>query len=801
MNNEIIKQAEKLYRVSLETLRSVTNLKGNINVGFVIPEYQRSYDWSKGDIERLLYDALTGLARLDKRSTEMIASDFTFLGSIILAKQEASDERFSGDNYDIVDGQQRLTTLALCACALSIRLRYFRSTLNSSIVPNSQHLKWLDDELKSMIAELDRCVIGTADTGQEKPHMFPKIIKSGEPGRGDKRGHDRSSSEYHSSIAKFFDEYASYKEQNDGKSYKDFSAPEFDDLKATMKIRDNYEIIRNVIGKLNDSSWYKDKDFKQLKITSLSKAGYEKLFHKISSFFDEDKVGEVLTDISKTKKLEPMIRTLLFSSYFHSRILLSLIDTDDVFAALDMFDSLNTTGQPLTALETLRSRVVYIERKSPGKASFAGSKSDHAYRKIEHYIDEKYKQADGKKDKKHAMTIELVISLGLYFEGERVEGNLPDQRRFLTKAYDTAAKKDLNTAQLFVTQIAQMSEFRYHYFDGVNNDASSRSQFHSPGYRDNVDLLISFISAMKTSLAIPTLFRYWTFTKGKLDRENEFFEVLQAVTAFIVLRRAATGNTAGIDNDLRGLMSKNNIPKTDINKGNCIGSAFSRKKVMPVAQLKSALRQLLEKKLGSLDKKSWIGKVIDNPIYSNSQPLAKFMILIAAHRSKPSLKNDGTWTITKVRKGPENDFFNYARWKGSDCNTVEHIAPYTENSPNVGWDKDLYLSDQVRHRLGNLTLLPKVENSSSGNQSWELKNLFYKAAASSSPGEIDKHIANAAKSKISLPDATVALLKTTHKLHIVKPLANLNVYNSNTVEVRSRNIADLTWKFLKPWLD
>ena len=800
MNDEIELEARKLYRVSIENLRSVTNLDENSNVGFEIPEYQRSYEWSKEDIERLLYDALTGLVRLDKKTTDTNASDFTFLGSIILVRRTSNNPRPSGSTYDIVDGQQRLTTLALCACALSTRLRYYKSTLDSSVVQSSKHLNWIVDEFKNMITELDNCVLGSIDKGHGEFYRFPKIIQSGGPGRGDERGNSEDSSIYNSSIGKFFHKFSIYKKQESDKSYTDFVLPKFENpkSKATKKIIGNYKIVCDVVANLNDSIWYEDLDFEQLKMKSIHKPGYEKLFHKISQHFTEDELGGVLKDIGKVEKLEPMIRTLLFSSYFHSRILLSLIDTDNESVALDMFDSLNTTGQPLTALETLRSRVVSFERKSNSRSGFANSASDHSYTKIQSYIDEKYVQPLAKS----RMTKELIISFALYVEGEKIRTELPDQRRFLTKAYYTASGKGLKTARLFVSQIAKLSEFRYHYFDRANSDKSKLSQFHSSSCRSEVELLSSFIASMNTSLAIPTLFRYWTFTDSDTKHTDEarFLEVLRAVTAFIVLRRAATGGTDGIDNDLRGLMSPKKIPKTTIEMGNCTGSAFDRE-ILKTTKLKAALIQLLKSKLGKLDKANWIKKVIENPIYNHSQPLARFMILVAAHRSKPSPKNDGTWMKTGVRPGSANKFYSVSVWKGEECSSVEHIAPNRINTPKVGWDKELYSSEVIRHRLGNLTLLPKIENSSTGNQSWVKKKLFYKAAASEDISEQKRHLAEAAKDGVRLPPATVELLETTHNLQILRPLTDLDEYNRKTVETRSRNIADLCWKFFRPWLN
>ena len=71
---------------------------------FRIPRYQRPYAWSTEHVDELLDDLWSALGR--------DSSAPYFLGSIVLIKDE-SDPR-----SEVVDGQQRLTTLAMILCAL-----------------------------------------------------------------------------------------------------------------------------------------------------------------------------------------------------------------------------------------------------------------------------------------------------------------------------------------------------------------------------------------------------------------------------------------------------------------------------------------------------------------------------------------------------------------------------------------------------------------------------------------------------------------------------------------------------------
>lgn len=72
---------------------------------FRIPEYQRPYVWEKDHVIELLDDIM----RARNNSPE---SQY-FLGSIVLKKNIKNENNTKYDEYDLLDGQQRLTTLFL----------------------------------------------------------------------------------------------------------------------------------------------------------------------------------------------------------------------------------------------------------------------------------------------------------------------------------------------------------------------------------------------------------------------------------------------------------------------------------------------------------------------------------------------------------------------------------------------------------------------------------------------------------------------------------------------------------------
>lgn len=72
---------------------------------FRIPEYQRPYVWGEDQVIELLDDVMQ--ARASNPDSQY------FLGSMVLSKHLKEEGTTKYEEYDLLDGQQRLTTLFL----------------------------------------------------------------------------------------------------------------------------------------------------------------------------------------------------------------------------------------------------------------------------------------------------------------------------------------------------------------------------------------------------------------------------------------------------------------------------------------------------------------------------------------------------------------------------------------------------------------------------------------------------------------------------------------------------------------
>lgn len=109
---------------------------GTNKVLFRIPVYQRNYDWSESNCNRLL-DDIYGI---------MQSGEKHFLGTIVF--MAAKSGGFTLQEYVIIDGQQRLTTLMLILKALSVVAESIGDDCYHEIEEQYLHNKYCDEEFK-----------------------------------------------------------------------------------------------------------------------------------------------------------------------------------------------------------------------------------------------------------------------------------------------------------------------------------------------------------------------------------------------------------------------------------------------------------------------------------------------------------------------------------------------------------------------------------------------------------------------------------------------------------------------------
>jgi hypothetical protein len=565
-----------------------------------------------------------------------------------------------------------------------------------------------------------------------------------------------------------------------------FEFPDFKDSAGNQRFRSNYETIKSITSRLSNVGAYDDWESDMLPSTQFSKRGVKDLFEKLNYYKADAEKDKAIAFITKEKKgVDKLVRLLLFASYLTKCVVLTRVETDDVDSAFDIFDSLNTTGEPLTAIETLKPRVIQFEEK---KAGFKGSDSEAAFGRIDKHLNDVFKEPDVRQRE----TKELLVSFALYLDGKKLQKELSPQRMWLRTNYEKLPDSNEKAKRRYIDSLADLASFRRKYWDrdGIEKLVTS----HQMQHLDAIQLCAGFIRAMNTSLALPLIARYWSSFK-KDRNEKKYLDALRAITAFLVLRRSATGTTAGIDSVFRSLMEKSTLKGAD---PLCTGIDHSNK-LMDVTELKQVLKtSLAAKNIGITSRREWVDRVFEIPLAQQSKPLSRLLVLAAANHSAPDSKNAGLWTRSNVRPSSSNTYLKYSSWIDDKYRTVEHVAP--DSNPGAGWDEAIYRSAYTKHTLGNLVLLPQQENSSVGNHGWPKKKLFYLAMTEKGKEDQEKVFKDAKKKGFEFTKNTEKLLLNGERLDLLDPIRDVVEWDAQLIKARSKNIAELAWDAIDGWL-
>ena len=144
---------------------------GTNKVLFKIPVYQRNYDWAESNCDRLLDDIYDIINSGEKH----------FLGTIVF--MAAKNGGFALQEYIIIDGQQRLTTMMLILKALSIVAQNVGDACFHEIEEQYLHNKYCDEEfkvklkpIKSDNIQFQLLLEGKEEEMEEETHIYRNFL-------------------------------------------------------------------------------------------------------------------------------------------------------------------------------------------------------------------------------------------------------------------------------------------------------------------------------------------------------------------------------------------------------------------------------------------------------------------------------------------------------------------------------------------------------------------------------------------------------------------------------------------------
>lgn len=762
------------------TSASVRQLLCDLVGGFAIPSYQRPYRWKPLDQRRLCEDLISALDRL--RTDESAVS---FVGAIITVSgvSESYHDTIPADARQIIDGQQRLSTILMIAIAAHEKLGALQIAVDKKVSLEEEAKRWLTDQVSEVRFQLVQCIGDTKAYGDDGFKILPKMSRD----VSDRWSVHQNQARYASPIANLLHTYALHsgpgkfqlelpmkyvEPEGSGSSKED--AEVF--ARRFQQVRDLVRDIAN--GSDGDLAERIDLDF----VLATGSKTLTALFSNVPS-----ELAPILrTAASTSTDLAQCLRTLLFSRFMLERLALTQINAKDESYAFELFDSLNTTGEPLTAFETF----VPIIAQEEGLDSYPSSPS---YRDVS--VTNRIIAAQ---DDVQSQTARLITSFLLADSGLKVPNKHNAQRRELTDRYRGAKNIDQRRA---MTKQLSTSALSHHYLwqMGSLSDIAMGPQVTDLSH--DVRFALGFLNKINHTIVQAPLSRFyaaWLADQSEAS-VSAVEKAVKAIAAFSALWRAAHGGTDGIDSVYRSLM-QDGVGSYCKPLSRTRMQTHEPNELPDINDFVEGLRNLLSgaksNRFASLE--DWLALTVDRPVYDEQFELAKFLLLLAAHGAIA----DGSSGLTKDGNlSDNNDMLRKERYTSDDrLATVEHIAPQSPDDDS--WSEKIYKSPALIHSLGNLTLLPVDDNSFISNRPWAEKQIFYRALSTDDPDESERILVDAKESGVDLSEDKIAYLKARrqHLPLLQATAAYAGEWDDSFVRTRSEHLLSRAWDVLDSWL-
>lgn len=776
---------EQLFR---PTSASVRQLLSDHVGGFSIPSYQRPYRWQPQDIKRLLEDLLNGLRRL-KADPEAV----TFIGAIITLS-EVSDHHHTRpkEARQIIDGQQRLSTLLMLMIILHQDLDSQFSKIESASTKAedgevAELFSWLAEQIAETQKQLLSCLAEERGAGDEQYRWLPKIVRE----IADIWSIRGNQSRYVSPIAHVLHTYVTANYFGTSFQLEVPTGSVIPEPAGTST--DDHRTLHNRFAQLNK---YVKQVYRGVERDISESIELDLLLGDasvLSSLFDDPPslTTTVVDAASKIYRRTPeLLRTVVFARCMLDRVAITQINAKDESYAFDLFDSLNTTGEPLTALETFHPVVVDAEGRNdyPASPSFNHMSLTHAL-VAEH---------EGTVQRE---TARLITSFMLADAGRKVANRHNDQRRELAQRYRPTA--DLQAKRRMTRHLADVALTYFRVWErGVLQD---RLDVEGTRLDPESLLCLEFLKHINHTVTVAPLARYFSsWRSNQSDATRDAVEqVIRASTAFSVLWRAAHGGTDGIDAVYRSLM-QSGVQDVMTPLARTPATSHDERSLPDLSSFYGALwKQAAEhSEHGFTTRTEWVERVYARAIYDEQPELARFLLLLAAHHAIP---DDRTGLTKTGAQADSTDMLNPARWDDERFATIEHVAPRNppvDSRGEFAWPPEIYADPTIVNRIGNLALVPLDDNSALSNRGWSEKRSIYRALSADSPDEAKGSLDAAEEGGMDLTEEfKERILDERRHLPVLRAIAEREgEWDVGFINERGQHLLGRCWDVLVSWL-
>lgn len=180
--------------------KTIKDLFQDKRADFLIPDYQRPYAWGETECQTL-WDDIFSFAIPDEGRTEFDSNSEYFLGPIVTFKNNAS-------KMEVIDGQQRLTTLMLLLRAFYEKFGHMQDKASVATKQNIEKCIWKTDEFGE--PDMSALKIDSEVATDKDKDEFLEILKTGSVKSGQKSRYAANYRFFQNCIDDFLAKYPTY---------------------------------------------------------------------------------------------------------------------------------------------------------------------------------------------------------------------------------------------------------------------------------------------------------------------------------------------------------------------------------------------------------------------------------------------------------------------------------------------------------------------------------------------------------------------------------------------------------------
>lgn len=849
-----------------------------------------------GDVYDYFLEACEKEKKREKRKEKDEEKAFSekFIGAFILVAKE-SEIRQTKTVYDVIDGQQRITTLSLAiAAGAKVMLEVAReiAKLREEAAEADSTLKNLADKANRKLAAQIKKTIGMLSNASDGDKYAPKVFRENEDlPSGDVKVTVPKTCEiammsdaevqacYQSPTTRFFFYLAKARTilWNPAPSVKDYE----DALSAVRtgeqcllppdkntSYQDNYELASQFFAQLGKGMRYdgapEDLPFNE-DLPDESQYDPKLMPNPVQDcMLLNDDLVELADDLKEVISLQKpedlranelktlttaILYVLSYLDFLTKRVSIAVISGNND-TALDLFETMNTAGQPLGSIETFIPEVYQTVAKLE-KSIQGVNKNELLERKgtLGVIKDQSIKDIIGDIqsvfgiNKNRTGVPLVVIWFSLICFGRKVGKNFSIQRSELKKNFkafidSSHEKNDVEWSWKkiyeFVALLSFVGRWWVYCYGEVPNLEESQdvpvinrfegdwafiNGFLPEELQDKIDqseidvlnFCLLFLLRAGQSLSVALIGRYYIqlLKEPSVANLRELVKAAKATAAFTAIWLSGErGSTQYAETQRRTMAHEVDANKVKQDPGKLAyfwKTGDSSGEHVTAEQLQKNFINGYEARYGSLSLANWIDKLPDSELASLRKEVNRFLLLLYWYgsSSKNCYESIG---IRKYADKPEIDFLTGEKWNILAKLEIEHIVPREPKDWALDFDPDSNQGKRFLNEVGNTTLLPKKLNVYGSNNLWVYKQRLYDVVCASDSDERRKIFDSI--DKIPKKDRNT-IVRQLEKLDkeikkvdrvLVDSVRNIPNWNSSVIEKRTKAIAMIVWPFLSEWL-